>query len=193
MTDEHDIQQLVARARSGDAGAMGVLYELYAERVFRFVRFRIGIAEDAEDVTQRVFLRMIEALPRYETRGTPFGAWLFRIARNAVIDHQRTRRSQEPLETVDEVPSTARGPEEMAITASEMERVAAALAQLTEDQREVIAYRFFAELSPREISKVLGSREGAIRATQFRALGALRRHLADPESAPIRSQAEVPE
>jgi RNA polymerase sigma factor, sigma-70 family len=193
MTDEHDIQRLVARARSGDVAAMGALYDHYAERVFRFVRFRLGIAEDAEDVAQRVFVHMIEALPRYQTRGTPFGAWLFRIARNAVIDHQRTRRAHEPLEAFGEAPSKARGPEELVITSTEMERVTGALAQLTEEQREVIAYRFFAELSPREISTVLGRREGAIRATQFRALGALRRILADPESEPVRPQAEVPE
>lgn len=193
MTDEHDVQRLVARARHGDVGAMGALHDHYAERVFRFVRFRLGSPQDAEDMAQRVFLRMIEALPRYESRGTPFGAWLFRIARNAVIDHQRTRRSHEPLDAAGDATSMARGPEELAITASEMERVTAALAQLTEEQREVIVYRFFAELSPREISIVVGSREGAVRAMQFRALGALRRHLADPQISRGRAQEEVSE
>ena len=160
---------------------MGALYDHYAVRVFRFVRFRVGIAEDAEDIVQRVFIRMIEALPRYRSRGAPFGAWLFRIARNATIDHQRARRLHEPLDAVAEAPALVRGPEELAITASEMDRVVGAMALLTYEQREVIAYRFFAELTPREISKVMGSREGAVRATQFRALGALRRHLAEPQ------------
>ncbi len=177
MTDEHAIEQLVARAHVGDVDAVGALYDHYAERVFRFVRFRVRTEQDAEDVSQRVFLQMIQALPRYQSRGTPFGAWLFRIARNAVIDHQRTHRADEPLEAIADTASGGRGPEELAITASEMDRVAAALAQMTDEQREVITLRFVAELSPGEIAAMLGRREGAIRGTQFRALQALRRQL----------------
>lgn len=177
MNDEHLVPELVARARGGDVEAVGALYDHYADRVFRFVRSRLSRQQDAEDVSQRVFLQMIQALPRYQSRGTPFGAWLFRIARNAVIDHQRTHRQHEPLDAATDTASGQRGPEEMAMTSSEMDRVGAALAQLTDEQREVITLRFVAELSPGEIAAVLGRRQGAIRATQFRALQALRRLL----------------
>jgi RNA polymerase sigma-70 factor (ECF subfamily) len=177
MTDEHLVLELVVRARGGDVEAVGALYDHYAERVFRFVLVRLSRRQDAEDVSQRVFLQMIQALPRYQSRGTPFGAWLFRIARNAVIDHQRTHHAHEPLEAVSDTASGQRGPEQMAITSSEMDRVADALAQLTDEQREVITLRFFAELSPGEIAAMLGRRQGAIRATQFRALQALRQQL----------------
>jgi RNA polymerase sigma-70 factor (ECF subfamily) len=183
MTDEHLVPQLVVRARGGDVEAVGALYDHYAERVFRFVRFRLSSQQDAEDVSQRVFLQMIQALPRYQSRGIPFGAWLFRIARNAVIDHQRTRRAHEPLEAVADTASGERSLEEIAITSSEIDRVTAALAELTDEQREVITLRFFAELSPGEIAAVLGRREGAIRGTQFRGLQALRRQLAQSASS----------
>jgi RNA polymerase sigma-70 factor (ECF subfamily) len=179
MTDDDSVRQLVASAQGGDVQAMGALYDHYVERVFRFVRFRLGSHLDAEDVSQRVFLQMIEALPRYHSRGAPFGAWLFRIARNAVIDHRRTHRIHEPLEAVVDSASAERGPEEATITAAEMERVAAALNHLTDDQREVITLRFVAGLSHGEIAAVLGRREGAVRATQFRALHALRQQLDD--------------
>jgi RNA polymerase sigma-70 factor (ECF subfamily) len=181
MTDEHLVTRLVARAQAGDVEAVGALYDHYVERIFRFVRFRLGNQLDAEDVSQRVFLQMIEALPRYRSRGIPFGGWLFRVARNAVIDHGRTHRLHEPLEGMADMDSGQRSPEELAITAAEMQRVASALGALTDDQREVITLRFMAELSPAEIAAVLGRRQGAIRATQFRALQNLRELLGDDE------------
>jgi RNA polymerase sigma-70 factor, ECF subfamily len=184
MTDEHLVPDLVARAQSGDRQAAGALYDHYADRVFRFVRARLSNQQDAEDVTQRVFLQMIQALPRYERRGTPFGAWLFRIARNAVIDHQRVQRTHEPIDELAETASGQRGPEETAIARAEIDRVAAAMERLTDEQREVITLRFFADLSSHEVAAVLGRRDGAIRATQFRAVQALRRQLGGDDGMP---------
>jgi RNA polymerase sigma-70 factor (ECF subfamily) len=133
---------------------------------------------DAEDLVQRVFLKMIEALPRYQERGRPFAAWLFRLARNAVIDHGRTRHPAEPLaHAVGAAPGP--GPEEVALTALEIAAIETAMDALTQQQRDVIAYRFFAGLSPAEIGALLGKREGTVRALQFRALVALRRELAE--------------
>jgi RNA polymerase sigma-70 factor, ECF subfamily len=177
MSDERLVAQLVARAQESDAEAVGALYDRYVDQVFRFVRLRLRNRLDAEDVTQRVFLHMIEALPRYQARGTPFAAWLFRIARNAVIDHVRTHRPHDPIEVVTDRASAGPSPEETAVTSAEMRRVAVALGHLTDDQREVISLRFGAGLSHAEIAAVLGRREGAVRGTQFRALQALRRLL----------------
>jgi RNA polymerase sigma-70 factor (ECF subfamily) len=177
--DEYDVRQLVDRAKNGDHLAVGALYDRYADRLYRFARFRMPDPRDAEDLVQRVFLKMIEALPRYQHRGTPFGAWLFRIARNAVIDQHRTQRVNEPLDAAEHEASTTRGPEELAVMATEVDALAAAMHQLTDAQRDVIAYRFFAGLSPRETGRVMGKREGSIRTLQFRALHVLRRHLSD--------------
>jgi RNA polymerase sigma-70 factor (ECF subfamily) len=174
---DQDVPELVARAQRGDHTAFAALHDRFAARLYRFVRFRVGDASDAEDVVQRVFLKVIEALPRYEERGTPFAAWLFRLARNTVIDHVRTRHATDPLEDQAARPAPGQGPEELAIAADELAALEVALGQLTTEQRDVVAYRFFAGLSPAEIGLIMGKREGTVRALQFRALGALRREL----------------
>ena len=158
MTDETEIEQLVERAQAGDAEACGLLFDRFHLPVYRFVASRVVRPSDAEDITQTVFLKALEALPRYESRGIPFGGWLFRLSRNAVIDHVRTRREIEPLDDLIEV-------------------VAAALRSLTPDQRETITLRFFAGLSARDAALVMGRQEGTIRGLQFRAIGAIRRQL----------------
>lgn len=177
--ERHEIDRLVERAREGDAAAFGALYDHFAPRVYRFLRFRSDSDADAEDMLQSVFVKMIVALPRYESRGLPFGAWVFRIVRNALIDHARTRRAHDPI---DAMAATTPAPEGSDPATRVPDRIAMrdALARLTVEQREVIGYRFFAGLTPREIARVMGRREGSVRALQFRALGALRRVLSSP-------------
>jgi RNA polymerase sigma-70 factor (ECF subfamily) len=89
---EQEVDALVERAKAGDRAALGALYDRLADRVYRFAFFRVGRRADAEDLVQRIFLKMIESLPRYQSRGIPFEAWFFRLARNTVIDHLRARR-----------------------------------------------------------------------------------------------------
>jgi len=172
-----NVEALVERARAGDQAAIGAIYDRLAGRVYRFALFRVGSRADAEDLMQRIFLKMIESLPRYQPRGVPFEAWFFRLARNTVIDHLRARRRLQPLETIAEVDSTRPGPEESAELAIEFRRLETALEDLTPVQQEVIGYRFMAGLSAREIGLIIGKREGSVRALQFRALQALRRSL----------------
>lgn len=174
---EQDVEALVERAQAGDRAAVGAIYDRLAGRVYRFALFRVGSRADAEDLMQRTFLKMIESLPRYQPRGIPFEAWIFRLARNTVIDHLRGRRPHQPLETLAEVDSSRPGPEESAELAMEFRRLEAALQELTPVQQEVIGYRFMAGLSSREIGLIIGKREGSVRALQFRALQALRRSL----------------
>jgi RNA polymerase sigma-70 factor (ECF subfamily) len=177
MTERDEIEDLVDRVKGGDPAALGALYDRLADRVYRFSLFRVGNHADAEDLTQRTFLKMIEALPRYQRRGIPFEAWLFRLARNAAIDLMRGRRTNESLESASELRSEAPGPEAAAEQAAELAAARRAIEQLTDDQREVISYRFAAGLTPREIGLLMGRREGTIRALQFRALNAMRRYL----------------
>lgn len=182
--DEAAIEQLVAQARDGDAEAFGSLFDQYHEPVFRFIVSRIRNPTEAEDLAQIVFVKVLEALPRYESRGVPFGGWLFRLARNAVIDFVRTRRDHVELDALAERSGHDPGPHEQALLREDLAALSVALAKLTDEQRDVIALRFFAGLSAKEAAEAMDKQEGTIRGLQFRALAALRRELAPDVAAP---------
>jgi RNA polymerase sigma-70 factor (ECF subfamily) len=177
MPDEA-IERLVERARGGDRDAFGALYDAFAPRVYRFFRFRVADSAAAQDLTQKVFVKMIEQLPRYRSQGAPFAAWLFRVARNAWIDEHRTSHQDVGLDALVEQPDERLGPEEMAADAFDWGRVRTALDRLPDDQREAIACRFFAGLTPRETGAQMGRSEGSVRVLQHRALASMRRLLA---------------
>lgn len=189
---DQDVERLVERAQAGDREAVGAIYDRLADRIYRFALFRVGSRADAEDLMQRTFLKMIESLPRYRQRGVPFEAWFFRLARNTVIDHLRGRRPHQPLEAAVEMPHPAPGPAESAELALEFQRLEEGFRELSPIQQEVIGYRFMAGLSAREIGRVIGKREGSVRAIQFRALAALRhrqgRDLPDPGTIDARAR-----
>lgn len=175
--DDAAIEGLVAAAKAGDAEAYGRIFDHYHEAVHRYIAARVRRPSDAEDLAQLVFVKALEALPRYEQRGVPFGGWLFRLARNVVIDHTRTRRDHATLDIVAERADQDDGPDELAVLRQEMDSVALALRRLTPEQREAIELRFFAGLSAREAAEVMGRQEGTVRGLQFRAIAALRREL----------------
>ncbi len=181
--DDETIERLVAAARGGDPEAFGALFDHYHAPVYRFVAARVGRPSDAEDLAQLVFVKALEALPRYESRGVPFGGWLFRLARNVVIDHVRTRREHATLDVIAERHDEGDGPDELAAIRQEMDSVAGAMRRLTPEQREAIELRFFAGLSAKEAAVAMGRQEGTIRGLQFRAIAALRRDLGiEPEA-----------
>jgi RNA polymerase sigma-70 factor (ECF subfamily) len=182
--DDPAIERLVDEARAGDAWAFGQLFDHFHLPVYRYVASRVRRPSDAEDLTQLVFVKALEALPRYESRGIPFGGWLFRLARNAVIDHVRTSHEHADLAQSVEQAGADAGPDELAVIRQEIEAVRSALATLTDDQRDAISLRFFAGLSAREAAEAMGKQEGTIRGLQFRAIAALRRQLGieEPEA-----------
>jgi RNA polymerase sigma-70 factor (ECF subfamily) len=175
--DDAAIELLVDDARSGDAWAFGQLFDHFHLPIYRYIVSRVHSPADTEDLTQLVFVKALEALPRYESRGIPFGGWLFRLARNTVVDFSRTRHEHADLDAVIDHGSGAPGPEDVALIRQQMDAVGAALAVLTDDQRETIELRFFAGMSAREAAEVMGRQEGTIRGLQFRAIAALRRQL----------------
>jgi RNA polymerase sigma-70 factor (ECF subfamily) len=182
--DDETLDRLVAEAKAGDAEAFGAIFDAYAAPIHRFIASRVNRPSDAEDLTQLVFVKALEALPRYEARGIPFGGWLFRLARNAVIDQIRTRKDHVSLLAAATRETEEAGPEARAALRDDLDRVAAALRELTDDQREVIELRFFAGLSVQETAAVMGRQEGTIRGLQFRAIAALRRALGIEIAAP---------
>ena len=175
--DDEAVERLVAAAKAGDPEAFGSLFDAYYGPVYRYVASRVGRPSDAEDLAQLVFVKVLESLPRYEQRGIPFGGWLFRLARNVVIDHVRTRREHVTLEVIVEKSTDDHGPDELAVLRQEMDSIAHALRRLTPEQREAVELRFFAGLSAKEAAEAMGRQEGTVRGLQFRAIAALRREL----------------
>jgi len=176
-TEDGDLARLVASARGGDEDAFLRLYGQFADRVYRFFLYRAGQPADAEDLTQLTFLRAIEALPRYEDRGLPFAAWLFRIARNAAIDFERTRHNHLLLDDFEHLVDPPRAGDDLGL-AIERDDLLRAIEALTRDQREVLVFRFFADLSALDTGRLMGRSAATVRGLQARALAALRRQLA---------------
>jgi RNA polymerase sigma-70 factor, ECF subfamily len=171
------VDELAVAATAGDVEAVGRLYDSLVQPIYRYVAMRLRRREDAEDVTQLVFERIVAALPRYQHNGKPFAAWAFRIARNAVIDHQRRLRPTEPLGMIAE-PSDGVLLEALSLHDEEIRELRAAIRALTPDQQEALALRYGAGLSAEEAARVMGRQAGTIRGLTFRAIEALRRHLA---------------
>ncbi len=172
--------QLILLAARGDREAFGDLYERYALRVFRHAQFLTGDPVLAEDVTAQVFLKALEAIPRYEPRGVPFVAWLLRITCNLVINHRKSKNNghaQIP-ENV-EATGTFFSPEASCEVKVDGERVWREVRKLPCEQRQVIVMRFVDDLGYPDIAHVLGKSVGAVRVIQFRALANLRGMLDD--------------
>jgi RNA polymerase sigma-70 factor (ECF subfamily) len=177
LDEAPELDALAIAAARGDTEAVGRLYDALVGPIYRYVAVRVRRREDAEDLTQLVFERIVASLPRYRHRGRPFEAWAFRIARNAVIDHVRRERSHEPLDGERLSASADRGPEAMSLRGEELRELQAALRQLTADQQEALALRFAAGLSAEEAATVMGRQAGTIRGLTFRAIASLRRVL----------------
>lgn len=173
--DEED--RWVERACQGDGVAIGVLYRRYAPAVFRYLFYRLGDPQMAEDLTSEVFVRALEALPRYRRRGLPFSAWLYRIAGARVADYFRQRRRRPTVALHSERGARSEPPEEEVLARMTAEELQRALVRLTDLQQQVIVLRFVEGLSHSEVAAIVGKSEEAVRVLQFRALRALRRLL----------------
>jgi RNA polymerase sigma-70 factor (ECF subfamily) len=176
-----DEATLVQRAVAGDADAFGELYSLHMDAIYRYIYYRVEDADDADDLTEQVFLNAWEALPGYEQRKYPFTSWLYRIAHNVVVDYHRRHKPTTPLpppETVDwaeEQPTSL----ERVIEAEETSALATAIARLSEEQQQVIILRFIQGLKYAEVALIVGKSESACRVIQHRALTALSRLLSE--------------
>jgi RNA polymerase sigma-70 factor (ECF subfamily) len=171
-------RQLVLQAQDGNSEAFGQLYDAYMERIYRFVYFRVEDQQTAEDITSQVFLKAWSNLDRFQFSRTPYLAWLYTIAHNAVIDHYRTRKVTTALDDVQlSQPDHSEQVENEIDLTVEMGSVKMALQSLTDDQQKVLTLKFIEGMSNNEIARHLGKREGAIRALQMRGLQALAKQL----------------
>ena len=175
--DSKDVEALAGASAAGDAAAFAGLYDIFAPRLRRFLRHQLCDVNVAEDLLQQTFMKMIEALPRYEARGLPFGAWVFRIARNLVIDSRRTAHPAAPIEAIAERAADGDGPERAAERSDDRARLLKALDGLPADQRDVLMWRFFGDLTPTETAILMGRSTEAVRSLQHRAILSLRELL----------------
>lgn len=167
-------ERRLIEAAQQDPRRFAALYEIHFERVYAYVWRRVGHREAAEDITSEVFHHALANLPRFEWRGAPFGAWLMRIASNAIADRWR-RGSREQTDALANDPASAEpSPEEIEIRAQLFRLVR----ELPVEQRKVVQMRFAEEKSIREIAQVLGRTEGAVKQLQFRGIQTLREEVA---------------
>ncbi len=169
--------ELVQRARNGDNEAFGRLYERSLDRVYRYIYFRVTDDETAEDLTSKVFLKAWESLPRFKAGNSPFIAWLYTIAHNAVIDHYRTKRQTASLDEIASLPATDPLPDEQYDSLFAARALRESLQQLTGLQRAVVTMKLIDGMNTEEIAGRLHKSCGAIRALQMRGLQALAKIL----------------
>jgi RNA polymerase sigma factor (sigma-70 family) len=165
---------LVQRAVGHDPEAFGRLYDVHVDRVYRHIYYRVGNEQDAEDLTQQVFLKAWQAIDRYKKKTSPFIAWLMTISHNLVVDFYRTRKDKAYVEAEILADGPASSPEQAAETSLEQQRLRRAILRLGSDEQQVVILRFMEGFQFAEIASVLKKKEGNVRVILHRALVKLR-------------------
>lgn len=174
-SEAHGERLIVDAARAGSDAALSELYSLYFPRVYRYILARTGNTYDAEDLTEEVFMKVLEAIERFEWREAPFSAWLFRIAHNAVISQRRkdgARGRSAPL--TEGLALDSQGPDELVENRLALNEIMNAAQKLPDAQRQVIALRFGAGLSVAETARAMNKGEGNVKVIQHKAIAKLR-------------------
>lgn len=169
----------IARAKAGDMNALHFLYVRFADDVCGYVNSIVRDPHEAEDITQDVFVKLMSAIKKYEQRAVPFTAWLLRVARNAALDHLRSRR-QIPCEEV-----RVSNPGYEHVGSDRLDSLRIAFDRLPEEQREVMVLRHIAGLSPGEIASVLDKTESSVHGLHHRARAAVKEALSELGAAPV--------
>lgn len=172
-------KELLAMAQSGDKGALNSLLSLYWQPIYRLIIYKVGNADDSQELTQETFLRGFRTMDKFQAREATFKTYLGRIALNLVTDYWRKKgRSpqvvdlaeyQEPL--VDHEPQ----PEQQALAGEQQEQMACLIKRLPDEQRQAVELRIIAGLSVREAAEIMGKSEPALKMLQQRALKNLRK------------------
>lgn len=177
--DKRDEERdLVLRAQALDEDALSALFAIYYPRMYTYGLAHLRDIPAAEDFASDVILRVLDGIKRYRVREQPFSAWVFRIARNRLIDIQRrhARHRQVPW---DDKFAAIKGPEQAPINRLlDIDEIQLGMADLTEGQAQVIVLRFHQDLDVSTVARILGRSERAVKSLQFRAITALRQALA---------------
>ena len=183
MSIDIDEDKLVEQAKT-DPAAFGKLYELYVERMYNYIYYRVGNHQEAEDLTAKVFYRALNHIPHYNNRGVPFAAWLYRIARNLIANWHRdnNRRQMVALDKVNLPEEGRHTPHQAAEITNERELLLAAIQKLPPERQQLLTLKFAEKMSNAEIGRIMGRSEGAIKSLYHRTLVALKSLLAEHEN-----------
>ena len=183
MSNDRDEEQLIEQAKT-DPEAFGRLYELYVEKIYNYIYYRLGNHHDAEDLTAKVFYRALNHIAHYNQKGVPFAAWLYRIAHNLVVNWHRdhSRRQMVGLENLDLSGDKQESPHHAAEQTNERELLLAAIQHLPRERQELLMLKFVERMSNAEIGRVLGRSEGAVKSLYHRTLVSLKELLAEHEN-----------
>ncbi len=171
--------QSLARTAREDQAAFGELYERHITAIYRYVYYRCGNVEDAEDLTARVFMRALKHVRHYDDRGVPFTAWLYRIAHNVVANYHRDN-SRHPSIPLDEVELHGAHSDDSDIhidSQRDRERLLLAMRTLPEERQQLVVLKFVEQLQNAEIGQIMKRSEGAIKSLYHRTLVQLREAL----------------
>ena len=167
--------QLVQRAQAMEESALASLYSTYFPRIYNYAFLHIGDVQTAEDLTSDVMLKVLESIKKYRFKGPPFSAWVFRIARNKLIDLHRRRKRRGEVDLTEPLAAIQISPQVLAERALDRGQLHLALKYLTDEQRQVIVLKFIEGFDNASVARVLGRSEGAVKSLQHRALHSLRR------------------
>jgi RNA polymerase sigma-70 factor (ECF subfamily) len=175
------LRRLVERAQRGERSAFEELYQIHFDRIYGYLHMSVGNRHDAEDLTNQVFVKMIESIRKFRWRKVPFSAWLFRIAHNLAMDHFRANRRWVVEEDVQPLGVPERSAEDAAMAVLGEAEALSAINQLSAEQRQVLTLKFVFHFSNAEAAEILEKTEGAVKSLQHRALVALQRRDLVPQ------------
>lgn len=169
-------------AIKGDAIAFGRLFDMYIDAIYKHVYYRVGSVQDAQDISQQVFVNAFKAISRFHSTNTPFLGWLMRIAHNLIVDYYRAKKPQSDLDSELEIQDEADNPTKLSEKRAIQSELQKQILKLPEAQQQVILFRFIEGFDYPLIAKMIGKSEGAVRVLQHRGLTSLRRLLGSKET-----------
>lgn len=169
-------EKAVVRQARDDPAAFAHLYDHYWRRVYNFMCYRLNDEQRADDLTAQVFHRALTSLERYDPQQAPFGAWLFGIAHHVIRDHFRRQKRWQwlSLDALRQRFTTAPQPEDSFVRQEAQRAVLKAVAGLPDREREVVALKFGANLTNREIATLTGLSASNVGVILYRTMKQLR-------------------
>ena len=169
---------IIDRAKKGDKTASGELYSIYFDQIYRYLFLKLNDRQEAEDLTQNVFISALKNIQSYKERdGASFSSWIYRIAHNKYIDALRKQNKayHTPIDEAYDLSSDEPSAQENMERKEQMAQILKTVKSLTDAQQEVVALRFGRELSIAQTAQIMGKSEGAIKALQHAAVKSLQK------------------